>query len=279
MDLCILVFMGVIQGQCPGDYLEIGNPKCLCLQTLASPATMPSSIVYTSEGSSQIFTRTSEGSCPFGTTGYTIQNCNGSTKSPISNATITGFSEPCTYSAGILPVHIVDFGINLENTGFMIYWTVAEESGVDLYKIQYSRDGIHFEDIATTPARYEGGGGVYEYESNHHGEGQHYFRLMVVELDGSISLSDIRDVRLDFKEAVVAFPTQARAVVSVQWNPNQMEVEHIAVFSAYGQMMWSSVSIEQSMAQIELEDFPSGHYFIVLLTKGDGEEILRFAKL
>ncbi len=266
-------------GQCPTSYQVIGNPKCLCIETLSPPATMPGSILYTANGFSQTFFLTSGGNCPTGTTPYTTNNCNGALKEPTTDATLGGFSSECNYSAGILPVTIIDFGVTLQGPGLMIYWMVAEEMGIDHYKIEHSLDGIDFSEIGEMASNYDGHGGLYEFNSNQFGPGMHYFRLRIIEVDGSVALSAIQDVKLDFKQSAVLYPTLAIDRVTLQWSPGEMDVQRITLHDVYGRLIWSSISIDESIQEIDVSDIPAGSYFVNLVSKGGYSKLLRFVKL
>lgn len=89
-----------------------------------------------------------------------------------------------------LPVDLLSFKVKPEACNANIEWVSASEESFDYYQIERSIDGINFETVTRV---YGEGGSTYrsykylDYES----EGNSYYRLKMVDLDGTFEYTDV----------------------------------------------------------------------------------------
>ena len=110
-----------------------------------------------------------------------------------NNQTIVSFN---TYLSSILPVKLVGFKAIKESNLVKLNWTVAQESNIENYQIQRSKDGINFTTIQTIQARNQS-----SYQPNYTLtdasplKGVNYYRLVISE-NGRKELSGIATVTM-----------------------------------------------------------------------------------
>lgn len=101
-----------------------------------------------------------------------------------------------TYTSSILPVKLVGFKAVKDKNVVQLNWTVAQESNIESYQVQRSKDGINFTTIQTIGARNQSG-----YQPNYTStdasplKGVNYYRLAINE-NGRKEMSGIATVTM-----------------------------------------------------------------------------------
>ncbi len=109
---------------------------------------------------------------------------------------------------GGLPVTLAGFTVRSEGNVAMLQWTTTEEVNASHFEIESSVDGRNFVAVGSVPAR-----GGSRRETDDHGtmkrytfadpltvyshQSMLYYRLRMVDLDGTFDYSEIRSIRLD----------------------------------------------------------------------------------
>ncbi|MBL0146810.1 MAG: T9SS type A sorting domain-containing protein [Chitinophagaceae bacterium] len=100
----------------------------------------------------------------------------------------------------ILPVKLISFNASVNNCNSVISWKSATELGLQKYTVEYSTNGINFNPINTVPANGDNSTYNTTHQSN---EGVIYYRLKMVDKDGSISYSNVVVLKVNCKTATV----------------------------------------------------------------------------
>lgn len=93
-----------------------------------------------------------------------------------------------------LPVKLESFTAQAKTTNNFVTWTSSSEHNTDKYWLMSSQDGNYFSIIATVPAKNTNGRVVYNAFHNNPYP-LTYYRLRIVDKDGTSSLSHIVSVR------------------------------------------------------------------------------------
>ncbi len=105
-----------------------------------------------------------------------------------------------------LPVELTRFELREEACNVRLYWESASEIDFKEYEIEWSKDGMNFNTLAVIP----GTGGLthetYNYLDREPEADKLYYRLKMVDLDGSYEYSVIRNIAMDCSGLVKAFP-------------------------------------------------------------------------
>jgi serine-aspartate repeat-containing protein C/D/E len=91
----------------------------------------------------------------------------------------------------VLPIQLVSFTAQPQSNNVQLNWVVATETNVATYQVLYSSNGTSFSSITSQPAT-----GSRNYSQLHTTPqpGLNYYRLKVIDIDGSVSYSEIRKV-------------------------------------------------------------------------------------
>jgi hypothetical protein len=99
------------------------------------------------------------------------------------------------YSGIILPVKITDFSLTAEDKGVEVDWIAREEYNVGKYQIERSLDGMEFQTVGDVAALDDAiYAKDYHFLDSNPQAGNNYYRIAVINLDGSVEYSQIASV-------------------------------------------------------------------------------------
>lgn len=193
----------------------------------------------------------------------------------LSPGILTGF-EPAT----AFPVEWLDFQVSQVENEVKLDWTTALEFNNDGFYIGRSLDGTVFERLDFVQSKGNSPTGhsyewidteaIYELGENR----QLFYRLTQVDLDGTLTNSDIRTLRLELdglsRIKVFPLPTTAPGNLQVELNTMDATTIDLTLVNALGQVM-----------DTQLYDFPDAGKQEVMFPLGDippGIYYLRFSE-
>jgi hypothetical protein len=172
------------------------------------------------------------------------------------------------YVGTLLPVKITDFTLNAEDKGIEIEWVAREEYNVLEYQIQRSREGTHFETVGAVPAQ-EKAIFVkdYNFVDASPKTGDNYYRLAVLNMDGTIEYSDIETVRyVNNSSEFLVFPSVISGTdINFKGGDFQNKNVKVVVYDLNGRAVLTN-DIKAGDADVQTINFPqklkSGNYYI-----------------
>lgn len=106
-----------------------------------------------------------------------------------------GFTGPGAFaiaSNGILPLQLIEFSLDQSSNYILLEWMTEDEFNFDYFEVQRSIDGYNFEGIAQIQGKGNSEGRQhYQFQDRASQNGIIYYRLKMVDVDGSYRLSDI----------------------------------------------------------------------------------------
>jgi hypothetical protein len=143
-------------------------------------------------------------------------------------------SGTCTYPGTIVtPVELVSLSVRKDGNNAALQWITASEQNSSYFSIEKSDDGIYFTGIGTVNAQGNSSNLVtYEFEDNHFNASA-YYRLKMVDKDGSYKYSRIAVLKKDEYARIInrsdegQLEIKAMITEDARWN--------IAVYSLLGQ--------------------------------------------
>jgi hypothetical protein len=165
--------------------------------------------------------------------------------------------------AAPLPVKLARFELKkLENTVSLI-WQTSEQQDAAYFDIERSQDGINWMQIGTELVQ-EGSERKltnYQHEDVSPLLGVSYYRLKMVDLDGSSAYSTIRNIRFDHanESVVYTYPNPAHDVLKIS-KINPQDVSSISIFNQNGLLMQAQNTY--SVEGIDIRSLPSGIYIL-----------------
>ena len=176
-----------------------------------------------------------------------------------------------TTPQGVVPVTLLSFNAKKSADGKKadLQWETKTEQQVSHFEIQRSGNGVHFAGFTRVNAVNSINGSTYTKQDISPLSKINYYRLKIVDTDGSFSLSPVRTVRFDDKEEILVYPTLTSSLVIVQ-----TEKEISAELRNVNGILLKEKVIKGT-GSFDLSALPSGIYFI---RAGDAKKSFKIIK-
>jgi hypothetical protein len=187
-----------------------------------------------------------------------------------STAGICGDLTSCNYPFAILPVTFQNLNVvDQNNNAVSVSWQVSQQLNNKGYYVQQSANGIDWNDkgfVANDNANEISE--TYSFIDNSPANGQNFYRICEVDIDGGKSYSEIKSVNigLTVNSTVSIWPNPAKDVIKIQ---NNNTVSSIAcVYNQSGALMSEHV-LQSGTNTINVSNLIFGAY-IVNIKSADG---------
>lgn len=161
-----------------------------------------------------------------------------------------------------LPVQLESFTVSGTNCGATLNWKVATESNMAGYEVEMSLDGIAFN--KTTFVTAKGSNTLYKADVNNIISGTRYFRLKMIDKDGTFTYSNIASAKIDC----------GQRSISIYPNPvvDKININIIAfsgkitgrLYNSTGQLV-STVVLNNGNNKIDITPLPNGLYNLIIV--------------
>lgn len=175
---------------------------------------------------------------------------------------------------GVVPIQLLNFTCTAVGNTANLNWISAEEINADKYIVEYSKDGSNFQSIAIINAK--GSNSNYKYV-HQQVNSTAFYRLKMMDKDGSFKYSEIRVVKFDNKNGFTIAPNPANEMVYV-FTKNNAAIKSIQLISMDGQVL-KTVDQYNSGGEISIHNFPIGTYILKAIYKNDEAEYGRVIKM
>lgn len=168
-----------------------------------------------------------------------------------------------------LPVHLIDFSAAREGNTTTLSWSTSEESNSDYFEVQRSGNGKTWEKLKSVAAKGESSveahySAVDESPMN----GKNFYRLKMVDKDGTFAISKIRSVEFDLKTGYTLFPNPVSDKLNFKSTEDWNSIESIKIYNALGSEVYTSPSVP--VKEVNVKNLPSGTY-VVKLSRRNGQ--------
>jgi len=173
-----------------------------------------------------------------------------------------------------LPIELTSFTANCQkNNTVLLQWKTASEVNADKFEIQKSTNGIDFSVIATVPAIYPYGGS-YSFTDDAHNSGIVYYRLRMIDKDGTSKLSPVADADI---QQCASLRTQIYGYGNnVMININTTNDQHLSVlvYDALGRILVNKpIEIKEGANSFQIPLNVSQSIYFVKLIDDNGKLI------
>ncbi len=163
-------------------------------------------------------------------------------------------------SAAVLTVTLRAFTVKTEEKSAQLVWETATEVNFSHFIVERSTDAAEWEELG----RQTGGQTRYAYTDKNAFDGygtELYYRLRIVDLDGSVQYSPVRRVTYTAAKKIDIYPNPTGG--SLFFGKNGVRLTQTEIFDAGGNLLQS---IPGDISQIETADLPKGVYYLRLLS-------------
>jgi poly(beta-D-mannuronate) lyase len=181
------------------------------------------------------------------------------------DSTLVGAGKPTSL---VLSVQLISFKSLLINKNATLTWEVTNEINFKQYNLEYSNDGINFQLLATLAAK---GTNVnitsYTYQHTNLAEGKYYYRLKMVDKDGSYNFSPVRLITIGKLISINVYPNPANLYVTVDLNGTLKPQTEIILFDAEGKEV-RRIKATNNSINIPLDKLANGLHHLSIIEQG-----------
>jgi hypothetical protein len=175
-------------------------------------------------------------------------------------------------NAVVLPVELIGFGGTAEECSYALSWSVAEEENFSHYEAEKSTDGRTF----MTFSRIEGGRRDYTL-TDKSAKGQAYYRLKMVDLDGTYAYSKLlaAETKCGRNSLISLYPNPVGKSRTLQLSFAE-PLTTAATFTVFGvdgrKLLYRTAAGTAGRTfSLNIDDLPAGTYFLRVVSGGQAE--------
>lgn len=165
-----------------------------------------------------------------------------------------------------LPIIIDDFKVVVKNNGFLLSWNTLKEENASKIIVESSNNQKVFKTINTQAINGNSNKLLtYSFLDTEPLNGIRYYRLKKVDINGSITYSDIVSVKfgLNINDELMIFPNPVKNEINVCWNTNQpVDIE---IFDLNGKLLKSFQNVKTPNLKTEFSEAGTGTYILKLI--------------
>jgi hypothetical protein len=178
-----------------------------------------------------------------------------------------------------LPVNLLSFDGALTNTGVQLNWVSEHETSFGYYSIERSEDGLQFSEIGHINAKSGTTSSAYVFNDIHINSSKYYYRLKMVDMDGSSLYSKTIGINTDQIKGFRAFPTVFTNNVSVSINSALAQSLTLSLTSLSGQLLYEEkYAVKKGPNELQLnfdKHFPPGSYLLSVKELGKTIKLIK----
>lgn len=213
---------------------------------------------------------------------YLKGSCAGGDQFIANNLTITGASklQACTSfpSCGALPVTLQDFYGKAGNDAVTLKWDLAVAAGIKSFVVQRSGDGSMFSELALVKAKdiATNGAASYTLTDPYPYPGNSFYRLQIVNEDGSFSYSPVVKISIKTKQVAITrlYPNPASSILHLQLTSVIKQRLTITISSYTGAILFTNntfVTAGINETILSLANLAAGYYRVQVR---DGKDVV-----
>lgn len=168
-----------------------------------------------------------------------------------------------------LPIQLYSFNGIKESSSNLITWTTSQEQNNAYFVLQRSQDALHFGSLAKVESKAKNGNSSsvlkYHFEDKQPSYGHNYYRVLQVDIDGKMSLSEIIDIfwTNDFSTSI--YPNPAKDLLNIEFNSDNDSPTSIQLIDFAGKLI-KQVEMQahkgSNKITMNLDDLSLGFYLV-----------------
>jgi hypothetical protein len=168
-----------------------------------------------------------------------------------------------------MPVTLIDFNAKASGNIVVLSWTSSREENFKHYEVEVSTNGTNFKNIGKVYSKNATAANT-AYSFNHltPSTGFNFYRLKMVDRDGSHSYSNIRVVSFSSDVPFTVYPNPASSVATINLGTS-VKVAEIIIADASGriQKRISTIASDRTSERIVVNHFANGTYVVQVIDK------------
>lgn len=160
----------------------------------------------------------------------------------------------------IVPVTLLNFSAKPMGTTVEASWSVAEEINMQQYQVEHSINAQSFNPIGSISARNISGNLTYSYRHLNPVAGKNYYRLKMLNKDGSYTFSPVKLINFAKGISVNIYPNPVVNQLQIVVSKTDSKINTIWLYNNVGQLLVTKQFAVNT--QINMEAFAAGNYLI-----------------
>ena len=180
-----------------------------------------------------------------------------------------GFSDANLVSSS-LPISLIDFQLKRSNNNVLLSWETESEVDFSHFELEHSKDGSYFYTIAKVNGSNQSTGNKYNHTHRNVAFKNNYYRLKLIDKDGTYKYSNILTDNLDDAELPFAiYPSVTTGNTIRASFSNVLKGALLRVINVNGQAI-STFNLQEGVnyQNIETTHLAKGVYLVILLNQG-----------
>lgn len=168
--------------------------------------------------------------------------------------------------AGSLPLELIGFNGSALGQSCLLWWKTAQELNFSHFEVEYSFDGEDFETVGTVYGKGGAEANYYQLEDKDRLlYGHAYYRLKMIDHDGSVHYSSIVVIRSDHTLALNAAPVPAFDHLMLH-HPQTLGGEKVMLIDALGRAIGvGALEAGVNVTRINLDLCDSGVHYLLFV--------------
>jgi hypothetical protein len=194
----------------------------------------------------------------------------------ISNTLLlTNFTSLTAAQEGALPVSLIAFQVKRVENTTVLYWQTSEEKNSDHFEVQQSEDLRKWTALGIVNAANESSQQKdYSFQDLAERYGTQYYRLKMVDIDGSYAYSKIQSIRLGSSGLISAYPNP---VVDKLLIGAKEALASVKVTDLTGRA-FLELSKPKPGEEFTMKNYPAGTYLVKVETADGKVQVVKIIK-
>ena len=182
-----------------------------------------------------------------------------------------------------LPIQLISFSGSLVNNKTQLKWFVAENETGNHFEIEKSSDGTNFKSIGVLLLTSKVGTESYTFNESVELIGAGYYRLKIVNRNGSIAYSNIvllKNEKIGSTSTLVVLQSKG-ADLTFNYTTTKESMYNVNVYNVNGAKMFATRMLMQkgmNAASLKTNGLVSSGVYVLEITNGSDRSIIKFIK-
>lgn len=183
--------------------------------------------------------------------------------------------QPTPGNCTVLTLTLLDFSATKNNNVALLSWVTANEINTENFIVERSTNGNDYAPIGTVKAA--GNSSItqdYGFTDNNPAAGTNYYRLKMVDKDGTFTYSAIRVLNFEGANTIIIYPNPAEDMITITGVEAGTQLRLLAVD---GQVL-STQTARGKTEIMHVRQLSSGIYIIQAVKNGAVVNAVKFSK-
>ncbi|MFK8008252.1 MAG: T9SS type A sorting domain-containing protein [Saprospiraceae bacterium] len=179
-----------------------------------------------------------------------------------------------------LPLTLTDFQVRLSNVTPNLVWKTEAETEVKGFEIERSFDGVDFKNVGFIAGQNKSQNEYLFKDAEVKSGENYYYRLKMIDQDGSFEYSSIRQIRIPLGDKVVdVFPNPFSDIIFIKNKNEMVDLKNVGLYDINGRRVLE-FDLEKNQSQVSVKNIQNGIYILKIYDEmGNAVLVQRVVKL